>query len=431
MMKLRFLTCLAVMLSTLLAPLANAAIETVDRVIAVVNRGVITQDELNDRITSVRQNLANQKIQPPPEDVLKQQVLERMITDLIQVQYAGAMGMKADDAALDRAIGRIAEQNKMSLPQFRATLEKQGMSWKNFREDIRREMMISRLKEREIDSKIIVTDSEVDDYLKLNAGKTKVEYKLQHILISVPENASPDQIQQRRLRAQAAKQEVSSGADFSAVAAKFSTAPDATSGGQLGWRPAGSLPQAFTDLLDKLQPGDSTDIIRSPAGFHIMKLVDKREQNPKEIVTQTRARHILIKTNELVSDTDARQRLVQLRDRIVNGGAKFEDMARAYSDDTSASKGGDLGWVNPGETVPDFEQAMNALQPNQISQPVHSPFGYHLIQVLERRQQDVTQERERFRVRQELKQRKAEEQYEDWLRQQRDRAYVDIRLKDE
>ncbi|MBM3117214.1 peptidylprolyl isomerase [Jeongeupia naejangsanensis] len=430
-MKLRSLTLAALLLSTLLAPLANAAIETVDRVIAVVNRGVITQDELDDRIASVKQNLTNQKIQAPPEDVLKQQVLERMITDLLQVQYANAMGIKADDATLDRAVNRIAEQNKMSLPQFRATLEKQGMTWKGFREDIRREMVMGRLKEREIDSKVVITDSEVDDYIKLNAGKTKVEYKLQHILISVPENASPEQIQQRRLRAQTAKQEIMSGADFSAIAAKFSTAPDATSGGQLGWRPAGSLPQAFTELLDKLPVGSTTEIIRSPAGFHLMKLLDKREQNPKEIVTQTHARHILIKTNELVSETDARQKLVQLRDRIVNGGAKFEDMARAYSDDTSASKGGDLGWVNPGETVPEFEQAMNALQPNQVSQPVHSPFGYHLIQVLERRQQDVTQERERFRVRQELKQRKAEEQYEDWLRQQRDRAYVDIRLKEE
>ncbi|WP_432723758.1 peptidylprolyl isomerase [Jeongeupia wiesaeckerbachi] len=430
-MKLRSLALAALLLTTLLAPLANAAIETVDRVIAVVNRGVITQDELDDRMASVKQNLANQKIQPPPEDVLKQQVLERMITDLLQLQYASAMGIKADDATLDRAVNRIAEQNKMSLPQFRATLEKQGMNWKSFREDIRREMAISRLKEREIDAKVVITDSEVDDYIKLNAGKTKVEYKLQHILISVPENATPEQIQQRRLRAQAAKQEIMSGADFSAVAAKFSTAPDATSGGQLGWRPTGSLPQAFTDLLDKMSVGATTEIIRSPAGFHLMKLLDKREQNPKEIVTQTHARHILIKTNELVSDNDARQKLVQLRDRIVNGGAKFEDMARAYSDDTSASRGGDLGWVNPGETVPEFEQAMNALQPNQVSQPVHSPFGYHLIQVLERRQQDVTQERERFRVRQELKQRKAEEQYEDWLRQQRDRAYVDIRLKEE
>ncbi|WP_200915455.1 peptidylprolyl isomerase [Jeongeupia sp. HS-3] len=430
-MKLRTLTVMTVMLSALLAPFAHAAIETVDRVIAVVNRGVITQDELSDRIVSIKQNLANQKIQPPPADVLKQQVLERMIIDLIQQQYASAMGMKADDAMLDRAMNRIAEQNKMSLPQFRATLEKQGVTWKNFREDIRREMVISRLKEREIDAKVIVTDSEVDDYIKLNAGKTKVEYQLQHILISIPENATPDQIQQRRLRAQSAKQEISSGADFSAVAAKFSTAPDATSGGQLGWRPAGSLPQAFIDLLDKMPPGNTTDIIRSPAGFHLMKLLDKREQNAKEVVTQTHARHILIKTNELVSDNDARQKLVQLRDRIVNGDGKFEDIARAYSDDTSASRGGDLGWVNPGETVPEFEQAMAALQPNQVSQPVRSQFGYHLIQVLERRQQDVTQERERFRVRMELKQRKAEEQYEDWLRQQRDRAYVDIRLKDE
>ena len=430
-MKLRHVSralALVAMIGT--AHLASASIQTVDRIVAVVNKNVITQQELSERIAGIQKNMANQKITLPPVAVLKQQVLDRMILELVQIQYAEQIGIRIDDSQLERAMGRMAEQNKMSISQFRETLAKQGTSWKSFREDIRREITLTRLREREIDNRIVISDNEIDEYIKLSHGKEQQEFRLAHILIPLPENASPEQISAKRTRALAARQEIEAGKDFSAVAAVYSSAPDATGGGLLGWRAAGSLPPAFTQLLEKLKPGEITDLVRSPGGFHIVKLLETRSQEQKTVVEQTHARHILIRTNELVSETDARQRLTQLADRLKNG-SKFEELARLYSDDGSASKGGDLGWLTPGETVPEFETAMNSLQPNEISQVIQSPFGLHLIQVLERRSQDMTKERERFRVRNELKQRKSEEQFEDWLRQQRDRAFVELRLKDE
>ncbi|QBC43955.1 peptidylprolyl isomerase [Iodobacter fluviatilis] len=430
-MKLRHVSrALALVALIGTAHIASASIQTIDRIVAVVNKSAITQQELDARISSIQKNMASQQITPPSPSVLKQQVLDRMILELVQVQYADQIGIRIDDSQLERAIGRMAEQNKMSLPQFRETLAKQGTSWKSFREDIRREITLSRLREREIDNRIVIGDSEIDEYLKLNHGKEQQEFRLAHILIPLPENASPEQIAAKRTRALAAVKEIESGKDFASIAAVYSSAPDATSGGNLGWRAAGSLPPAFTQLLEKLKPGEITDLVRSPGGFHIVKLLEKRSQEQKTIVEQTHARHILIRTNELVSENDARQRLNQLVDRLKNG-SKFEELARLYSDDGSASKGGDLGWLTPGETVPEFESAMNALKPNETSGVIQSPFGLHIIQVLERRSKDMTVERERFRVRNELKQRKSEEQFEDWIRQQRDRAFVDLRLKDE
>ncbi|UXY15028.1 peptidylprolyl isomerase [Chitiniphilus purpureus] len=427
MMLRTLLTTLAL---TLAAAAAPAKVVTVDRVIAVVNRGTITESELNNRVASVERNLRGKNVQLPPPEVMRQQVLERMIMDEIQLQYAKQIGIRVDDAQLERAIGRIAEQNKLPLPEFRAKLEQTGLEWKSFREDIRNEITLSRLREREIDNKILVSDNEVNDYLKLNAGKTDREYLLSQIQVSLPESASPEQIQAKRARIVAARQELADGKPFASVAATYSDAKEAISGGSLGWRAAGSLPPAFQQLLGNMQPGQLTDIIRSPIGFHLFRLDDLRTDQRREVVQQTRARHILIKTNELVSEADARRKLQQLRDRIT-GGAKFADVARAFSEDTSAANGGDLGWINPGETVPEFEQAINGLKPGELSPLVRSPFGLHLIQVSERRQQDVTEERERFRVRMAIKQRKSEEAYEDWLRQARDRAYVKIRLQDE
>jgi peptidyl-prolyl cis-trans isomerase SurA len=430
-MKLRHLSrALALVALIGTSQLTYASVETIDRIVAVVNKSVVTQQELDARISSIQNNMESQRIILPPAAVLKQQVLDRMILELVQVQYADQIGIRIDDSQLERAISRMAEQNKMSLPQFRETLAKQGMSWKSFREDIRREITLTRLREREIDNRIVISDSEIDEYIKLNSGKEQQEFRLAHILIPLPENASPEQITAKRTRALAAIDELKSGKDFASIAAVYSSAPDATSGGSLGWRAAGSLPPAFTQLLEKLNPGEITDLVRSPGGFHIVKLLEKRNQEQKTVVEQTHARHILIRTNELVSENDARQRLNQLADRLKNG-SKFEELARLYSDDGSASKGGDLGWLTPGETVPEFETAMNALKLGETSPVIQSPFGLHIIQVLERRSKDMTQERERFRVRNELKQRKSEEQFEDWLRQQRDRAFVELRLKDE
>lgn len=415
---------------TLLSSTLMAEIITADRVIAVVNRNAITQVELNQKMNTVRENLAKQNVKAPPDEVLQQQVLERMIIDQLQIQLAQQTGIRIDDNQLESAINRIAAQNEMSLPEFRKKLEETGMSWRGFREQIRQEMLLSRLKDREIDNKVVVTESEIDDYLKLAANKAQMEYDLAQIFIPLPENANPDQIQERRVKIQAARKELEAGASFASVAASYSADKNANSGGALGWRPAGSLPPAFTALLDKLQAGQLTDIVRSPAGFHVFKLIDKRSQQEQVVVEQTNARHILIRSNEIVSTTDAKQKLSQLRIRLING-EKFEDLAKAFSDDATAPKGGDLGWLNPGETVPEFERAMDALKIGEISSVIQSPFGFHLIRVDARRKQDVTLERARFKLRNELKQRKAEEQYDDWLRQLRDRAHIEIRLKDD
>lgn len=429
-MKTMNLLCTATLTLSLLSSPLMAEIITADRVIAVVNRNAITKVELQKKINMVRENLAKQNIQLPPNDVLQQQVLDRMIIEQIQIQYAQQTGIRIDDNQLEGAINRIAAQNQLSLPEFRKRLEETGIGWREFRDQIRQEMLLARLKEREIDNKVVVTESEIDDYLKLAANKTQMEYDLAQIFIPVPENASADQIQERRLKIQAARKQLESGAPFASVAASFSTDRNANNGGALGWRPAGSLPPAFTALLDKLEAGQLTDIVRSPAGFHIFKLNNKRSQQEQVVVDQTNARHILIRSNEITSTTDAKQKLSQLRTRITNG-EKFEDLAKAFSDDATATKGGDLGWLNPGETVPEFEKAMDALKIGEISGVIQTPFGFHLIRVDARRKQDVTLERARFKLRNELKQRKAEEQYEDWMRQMRDRAHVDIRLKDE
>ena len=408
----------------------HAAVVTVDRVIAVVNRSPITRQELDERIASIRNNLSKQGVQAPAADILESEALQRMITERVMLEQADNLGIRVDDSMLEGALSHIAQQNHLSLPELRKRLESDGVNWRRFRDEIRQEITLSQLREREIDNKILVTEAEVDDFLRLNANKPQMEYRIAQILVGLPENASPEQIQAKRVRIIAARQELSEGKDFGAVAAIYSTAADATNGGLIGWRATGALAPAFADMLEKLKPGEITDIVRSGTGLHIFKLLEKREQSDKQIVRQSHARHILIRTNEVVSEVDAYNKLTQIRDRLLNGG-KFEELARQYSDDTSASKGGDLGWLSSGETVPEFEQAMNQLKPGDISEPIKSPFGLHLIQVLERRDHDATQENQRIKARQDLRQRKAEEQYDDWIRQLRDKAYVSIRLKDE
>ncbi|MBS0310187.1 MAG: peptidylprolyl isomerase, partial [Proteobacteria bacterium] len=254
----------------------------------------------------------------------------------------------------------------------------------------------------------------------------ETEYNFAHILVTVPENASPEQIQARHARAEDIVAQLAKGADFAQMSASYSDASNALQGGEFGWRASGKIPTLFADALKSMQPGQISPILRSSNGFHILKLIDKRGLDATLTVTQTHARHILIKTNELTSEADARNRLLQLKERIENG-AKFEDMARLQSEDASASKGGDLGWINPGDTVPEFEKAMNALKPGQISDPIQTPFGWHLIQVLERRNQDVTQERQKLLARQAIRERKGDEAFQDWVRQIRDAAYVEIR----
>ena len=406
---------------------AAPSIKPLDSIVAVVNDDVITRHDLDEHYDRAVQQLKARKIPLPSRAVLEKQLLERMISDRIQLQYANQTGIRVDGPTLDKALNRIAAQNNMNLEQFRTALAKEGMAFNKFRDDIRDEIILQRLHERDVDSKVNVTEAEVDGYLENQAKQGQEdEYNFDHILIRIPEAATTEQIQQQRARAQKVLDELKKGANFAQLSASYSDASNALDGGNVGWRRGSQLPTPFADILAKMQPGQVSDIIRSSNGFHILKLVDKRGQNSKMVVQQTHVRHILIKTNELVSATDAKNRLLQIRERLLNG-AKFADMARQYSDDSSAAKGGDLGWVSPGETVPEFEHAMNALKPGEISQPVQSPFGFHLIEVLARRDQDVTKERQRLLARQALRERKIEAAQEEWLRQLRDSAYVEYR----
>ena len=400
----------------------------VDRIVAVVNEDVITQNDLNERVALVVRQLQRQGAQLPPADALARQILERMINDRIQLQLAKENGIKVDDVTLDRTIERIAAENKMSPADFRAALERDGVKYSRFREDIRNEILIARLRENEVDNTIVVTDAEVETELA-RASKQATgdsEYELSHILVAVPPQASADQIEARRRRAIEALEALRRGANFAQIAAQYSDAPDALQGGNLGWRAAGRLPTLFLEVLERMKPGDVSDILKSPNGFHIVKLVDKRGAAPAAGVEQTHARHILIRAREGLSESEARDRLAKIRERIV-AGADFGEMARQNSEDSSAAKGGDLGWVAPGDTVPEFERVMNGLKPGEVSQPFQTPFGWHLVQVIERRSEALSEERKKAAAKAAIRARKADEAYQDWLRQQRDRAFVENR----
>jgi len=412
---------------------ANDADEVtqIDRIIAVVDREVITQSELENRIRIVLGQLEKQSGQMPPRDVLQKQVLERLISDRLQLQLASQTGLRVDDNQLDKTIERIAEQNKMSVADFRAALEKDGISFRKFRDDIRSEIILARLREREVENRINVSEAEIDNFLTTQASRNEVqdEFELAHILVRTPEDSTPEQLQKLRSKAEQAATLLQEGTDFAQVSARLSDAPNALEGGVLGWKASSQLPGLFADALNKLQPGQVTPIMRSPNGFHILKMINRRGGSSPLVIQQTHARHILLKPSEVLSEDDAKRRLADLKERLENGG-NFEELARQYSEDGTAAKGGDLGWVNPGDTVPEFEKAMNGLKPGQISDPVRSQFGWHIIQVIERRTQDMSKEAARLKARQEIRARKSDEAYQDWLRELRDRAYVEYRLED-
>jgi len=400
----------------------------VDRIVAVVNDDVITQLELAERLRAVMQQLRRGGGQVPPQNTLQAQILERLINELVQTQMAKDTGLRVDDATVDKAVQRIADDNSLSMSAFRAALERDGIAYNRFREEMRKEIMLTRLREREVENAIVVTDAEVETELA-RAAKQRVdmEYRLQHVLVLIPQQATPEQIENRRRRAMQALAEIRQGTAFPQVAATFSDAPDALQGGDLGWRPAGRLPTIFLEAIERTKTGEVTDILRSPNGFHIVKVLETRGKDSTPTVTQTRARHILIRTKEGVSDSDVRNRLLQVRSRIA-AGEEFGELARVTSEDGTAAKGGDLGWLSPGDTVPEFERAMAALKVGEMSQPVQSPFGWHLVQVLERRTEEISEERRKQAARQTIRARKGDDAYQDWVRQMRDRAFVEIRL---
>ncbi len=440
----QFVTTMPPAIPSLTAPAApiapvvanSSTPRTIDSIAAVVNDDVITRQELADRMSMVEKRLTSQGVALPPRAQLQSQLLERLIVERAQAQMAKENGIVIDDTMLDRAVARIADQNKLTMQQFRVQLQHEGIDFGAFREDIRREILMQRLREREVDNKVLVSESEVDNYLASqgNGAAARDELKLAQILVRVPENASAEQIAARRQRAEEVLLQVKSGGDFAKLAATYSDSTEALNGGDLGWRSQDRLPQLFIDAVTSLKPGEVSGIVKSGNGFHIIKLMDRRSASNEKAATpavqQTHARHILIKVNQVVTAADARRKLLELKERLDNKAATFEELAKLYSNDLSASKGGDLGWIYPGDTVPEFERAMNELKVGEVSQPIESPFGYHLIQVLERKTEDGSQERARQAARQAIRERKIDEATEDWLRQLRDRAYVEIRTDD-
>jgi peptidyl-prolyl cis-trans isomerase SurA len=398
----------------------------------VVRKDVITYSELSDRVAQAQRELARQGTAAPERALLERQVLDRLILEKAQLQLAEENGLRVDDVQLDRAVQRIAENNNLTLPAFRQALEKDGIAFDKFRQEVRQQIVLTRLREREVDDKIVVSESEIDLYLeeaKRNDAAV-AEYNMAHILVRIPEQASPERIEQARRRADEARAKAAGGGDFGALAASYSDGPEALQGGAIGWRAQDRIPELFAGALKTMKAGDVSPVLRSPAGFHVLKLLDMRGAGAAPMVEQIHARHILIKTSEVVSEADAKRRLADLRQRLTAGGANFAELARLHSEDGSAANGGDLGWIYPGDTVPEFERAMVALKPGEISEPVKSPFGWHLIQVLERRTADMSADRQRLQARQALRERKADEAYEEWLRGLRDQTYIEVRLEE-
>ena len=421
MKLISLLTGLVLLLSANI-PLA----ETLNRVVAVVNDDVILESELSSRETMIVDQLRQQQAQLPSRPSLRKQVLDRLVLENLQLQLAERSGIRVDDETLNSNLRNLAKQNGMTLTQFREVLEKDGFDYAAFREEFRDQIIMNRVRQEMVDKRVQVTEQEVDQLLASAASFNDQdrEYRLAHILVSVPEAASPEQVQAARKRAEDILSRLGAGADFEQTAIAESDGQQALSGGDLGWRKTGQLPSFFTNVVGQLERGQVSELIRSPSGFHIVKIMDIRGEE-RHLIKQTHARHILLRTDALVSEAEAENRLRQLRERVEQG-EDFATLARSHSQDPgSASEGGDLGWVTPGEMVPEFEQAMDQLGNGQISEPVQSRFGWHLIQVLARREHDDTAEYRRNRARESIRQRKTDEELEIWLRRLRDESYVE------
>ncbi|WP_445372949.1 peptidylprolyl isomerase [Methylomonas sp. HW2-6] len=420
---------LATLLFSLSFYVGLAQAQLLDRIVAVVEEDVILERELNTEVAAISNKLSSSNVMVPPEFVLRKQVLERMVVDKLQRQMAAKSGIQVSDEMLNASVADIAARNGMSVDAFRSELARQGMDYKGFEDNLRNEIIINQLRGREIGARVKVTDAEVQHYMETQskAGQSGGQYHLGHILIAVPEGASASAIQKAKDKADQVIADLRGGKDFKQVAVGVSDDDNALKGGDLGWRSIGQIPSLFTDIVGTMNQGDVSEAIRSPSGFHIIKMLET-EGGSQHIVTKTKVRHILIKTNELVDDAEAQKRLLALRDRI-NDGDDFAALARAHSDDKgSAINGGSLDWVGPGALVPPFEEAMNKLGINEISAPVQTQFGWHMIQVLGRESQDNSEQFRKDKIRDEIRKRKIEEETELWLRRLRDEAYVEIDL---
>jgi len=425
---------LAALAAVCVSASVRAAPRPLDRIVAVVNDEVITSAEVERRVNAAEMQLKRQNIPLPATDALRKQVLERLILDSAQMQLARENGVRVDDVSVNSAIARMADANHMTVQELRTQIERDASDFNTFREDMRNEITMVRLRDHEVESKIQVSEGEIENLLAEQNGEVaeKIEYDIAQILLELPEIASPERVEAVHRRAEELVAQAKAGADFAQLAASYSNAPEALQGGDIGWRTGERLPNVFLEAIKDLTPGQIAPIIHSPIGFHILKLVGRRSAASTKLssgpVDQTHARHILLRVTDAMPESEVRRRLADLRERVIRGGQDFGQLARLYSVDPSSTRGGDLGWLYPGDTVPEFERAMSALQVKEISEPIKSPFGWHLIQVLERKTEQASADRNRITARQMLRDRKLEEAMQEWLRQLRDRTYVEYRL---
>jgi len=407
-------------------------IAEINHIVAVVNDEVILLSELHNRMRTMGAELSQSGARLPSPDVFRKNVLDRLILDHLQVREARRLGIRIDDEEINKTIMGIAKQNGLELRKFREILERDGYKFSVFREDMRRQRLITEIQKRQVANRVQVTDREVDNYLITHADRLrpKRDYHLAHILIAVSESANANQATIANKKVEQTMRSLRGGADFAKTAKAISDSQQALEGGDLGWRKEDELPSLFVDIVPKMQPGEISEPLRNASGFHIVKLIAERNQG-RHVVPQTNVRHILVRTDEMTSDADAKTRLTQIRERIIQG-EDFEELARSHSDDRgSAIKGGNIGWVGPGNVVPEFEQEMNRLPPMEISAPFRTQFGWHIMQVLERREYDGTEEVRRAKALEEIRKRKINEELNAWLRQLRDEAYVEYRLEEE
>ena len=401
-----------------------------DFIVAVVNSEPITNNEVRNKLLRAEQQLAQQGAVMPPRSELVRQVLERVIGDKAQLQAAKLSGLRIDENAVAGAVESVAQQNQISVDELRRRLVADGLVFTTFREQLRDELLVNRFRQREVDARVSVTDADIDQFLREQEGNndlSSMEINLAQILVAVPENATPEQVTQLQVKAQQAADKARDGTDFNTLVNAFSEPALRAAGGQMGLRNAERYPTLFLDATKNLRNGGIAGPIRSGAGFHVLKVVEKKQAGmPGVNITQTRVRHILLRASPQLSEAAAIQKLADIKNRIV-GGQDFAALARENSEDGSAKDGGDLGWANPGMFVPEFEQAMNSLIPGQISQPLVSRFGVHLIQVLERRETQLTNREQRELARAALREKKQEEAYTLWAQDVRGRAYVEYR----
>ena len=430
----RWAACMALVMAAPLAPAQTRAPvvpSTADFIVAVVNQELVTNAELQQRIARISESATKEKTALPPPDELRKQVLDVLINERVQVTNARETGQRLDEAELDRAVLNVAVQNQMSMPQLRTRLQQQGVAYATFRNNLRDQMLMERVREREVNTRIRVSNEEIDTTLERRraAAAGGMQLNIAQILVTAPEGASPTEVGQRQARAEAAMARVKAGEPFDAVAREVSEDGNRSQGGVIGMRAADRLPDVFVDFVKALKPGDvAPTLLRSGAGFHVLKLIERTQGlGAGFTVQQTRARHILLRPSAQLSQEAAGRRLAEFKTRIVSGAKTFEQMAQENSEDGSAARGGDLGWSSPGMLVPEFEETMNALPINGISDPIISRFGVHLIQVLERREAVLDVKQQREQVRNVLREQKFEDAYNDWIRDLRGRAYVELR----